>query len=234
MVRQIVSILEVQEQSSLGRVENNTSPFKLRPKSTCYSLVTSVSNCDAAARHPVNITWLPHKGQQTVPAGTGHQHRHYYLHYFIIIPALHYLLHPSPKASFLRATFKRCSAPSQHSSLWRAHLLCLHHQEQLHLLLCTQLLRLTQKALSPKGGHCTTSKGTLLWNIKPSIQVHREKQKISTIRQGTSLGCLPISKFLLFYQENASINVALNSQWCPKEDFEKTFYLKTSLLMCHL
>lgn len=41
-------------------------------------------------------------------------------------------------------------------------------------------------------------------------------------------------KFLLFHQENASTNVASNSHWCPKEDFEKTFYLQTSLLMCHL
>lgn len=54
------------------------------------------------------------------------------------------------------------------------------------------------------------------------------------IWQKASLVSLSVSKSLLFYQENASINVALNSHWCPKEDFEKKFYFKTSLLMCHL
>lgn len=54
------------------------------------------------------------------------------------------------------------------------------------------------------------------------------------IWQKASLVFLSVSKSLLFYQENASINVALNSHWCPKEDLEKKFYFKTSLLMCHL
>lgn len=80
-------------------MENNTSPFKIRPKYTCYSLVTSVSNCDTATRRPVNTTWLLHKGLQTAPVVTGYQHRHYYLHYFITILALHYLSHPRRASS---------------------------------------------------------------------------------------------------------------------------------------
>lgn len=37
---------------------------------------------------------------------------------------------------------------------------------------------------------------------------------------------LSVSKSLLFYQENASINVALNSHWCPQEDLGKKILFK--------
>lgn len=67
-----------------------------------------------------------------------------------------------------------------------------------------------------------------------SKYIFRGTTELCKIWQESSLVSLSVSKSLLFYQENASINVALNSHWCPQEDFEKKFYLKTSLLMCHL
>lgn len=132
-----------------------------------------------------------------------------------------------------------------------------HDQETFHpqLLGCTspdsnqweQLLFLLQLLQSPK---CTQEKSC--WKRSLALQtwgwifpcyetassqskyIFRGTTELCKIWQESSLVSLSVSKSLLFYQENASINVALNSHWCPQEDFEKKFYLKTSLLMCHL
>lgn len=82
--------------------------------------------------------------------------------------------------------------------------------------------------------HCRHKDGFSLALRPRSRYIFGGKPKICKIWQEASLVSLSVPKTLLFHQENASINAALNSHWCPKEDFEKTFNLKTSLLMCHL
>lgn len=131
----------------------------------------------------------------------------------ISVQALYYI-------SITRAMFRRHSTSTY----------CSHYSQSLT----------HSRSLSSKRGHqhCRYEDFPLLWDSKPSnLAIYLEKkQKICKIWQEASVISLSVSKFLLFYQENASINVALNSHCCPKENFEKkpTFYLQTSLLMCHL
>lgn len=156
--------------TSFGAQEERkySSLFKVRPDYILPSLFISITACGTAVHCPMNsqaAMRLLHDEtgliQWTVLMGTRN---------CVNVQALYYL-------SITRAMFRRHSTSPQHSSSWSIHLLYSDYCEQLHLLLW--LLTISQNYTvedfllkEVTGTADMRVDSPLLWDSKPSVQVH--------------------------------------------------------------